>query len=166
MSDQEYKLIFPGVIPATQEAFKGGESVDPVIRRKERKCVTSFKETVSTYINYDKPSNLFPTDSHLYVAIIQFYTSEKKDYKRRDVDNMAKTVLDVLNQGGLYKDDSQVRTLLVSKIVDLKKINQNLGFIYIKILNDGEDMIFAKDLIGQAVELYGDLKERNVQIKE
>jgi len=166
MNDKEYKVMIEGIIPATQEAFKGGDGVNLKIRREERKCVTDFKKLVSDYIDNDKPSNLFPANGDLYVAIIQFYTSEKNDYKRRDVDNMAKTVLDVLNQGGFYQDDSQVRTLLVSKIVDLKKINQNLGFIYIKILNNGEDTIFAQDLISQAVELYKDLREGKVQIEE
>ncbi len=154
-----------GIIPATQEAFKGGDKINPGVRKDEKECVKIFKKSVSDYIIKDKPSDLFPSNGNLYVAIVQFFTSDKKDYQHRDVDNMAKTVLDALNQGGLYKDDSQVRTLLVSKIVDLKKVPQNLGFIYIKILDDGEDEIFTENIIDQAVLMYNDMKIFNVQIK-
>jgi len=163
METKEYSLIIPGIIPATQESFKGGSKIDPEARKEEKECVTIFKKAVSGYVARDKPSDLFPSKGNLYVAIIQFFISDKKDYKRRDVDNMAKTVLDALNQGGLYKDDSQVRTLLVSKIVNLKIISQNLGFIYIKILEDGEDMVFTKDIINQAIEMYNDMKKASVE---
>lgn len=164
MEAKEYSLIIPDIIPATQESFKGGDKINQYVRKEEKECVKIFKKAVSDYVAKDKPSDLFPSDGKLYVAIIQFFTSDKKDYQHRDVDNMAKTVLDALNQGGLYGDDSQVKTLLVSKIVDLKKVPQNLGFVYIKILDDGEDEIFTENIIDQAVTMYKDIKIRNVQI--
>ena len=42
------------------------------------------------------------------------YFAIEKEYVRRDVDNMAKTILDVL-KSRFYRDDSQVKTLLVGK---------------------------------------------------
>lgn len=164
MEAKEYSLIMKGIIPATQEAFKGGDKIDSEVRKDEKECVKIFKKAVSDYVTRDKPSDLFPSNGKLYVAIVQFFTSDKKDYQHRDVDNMAKTVLDALNQGGLYGDDSRVRTLLVSKIIDLKKVPQNLGFIYIKILDDGEDEIFTENIIDQAVVMYNDMRENNVEI--
>jgi len=164
MDVKEYSLIMNGIIPATQEAFKGGDRINLEVRKEEKECVKIFKKAISDYVAKEKPSDLFPAKGKLYVAVIQFFISDKKDYKHRDVDNMAKTVLDALNQGGLYEDDSQVRTLLVSKIVDLKRVNQNLGFIYIKILEDGEDMIFAENIINQAVDIYNDMKTANIEV--
>jgi hypothetical protein len=77
---------------------------------------------------------------------------------------MAKTVLDVLEQNKFYKNDSQVRTLLVSKRVDLKKVPQNLGFIYIKILEDNEDIKAVEDLLEEALKIYHGFKE-NLEIR-
>lgn len=156
-----YQFLIDGIIPATQEAFKK-TSVNRYIRREESASVKKFKEVVSTHLLNNRPPVSFPTSNSVFVAIIQFFTSTKKDYKTRDVDNMAKTVLDILEQNKFYKNDSQVRTLLVSKRVDLKNVPQNLGFIYVKVLEDGEDIQVIEDLLKEALKLYEDLKAGNV----
>ena len=71
---------------------------------------------------------------------------------------MAKTVLDVLGQNNFYKDDSQVRTLLVSKRVELGKISQNLGFIYVKTLEENEDIEAVKTLLEDVLKTYIEFK--------
>lgn len=159
--ETSYQFLIDGIIPATQEAFKK-TSVNRYIRREESASVKKFKEVVSTHLLNNRPSVSFPTSNSVFVAIIQFFTSTKKDYKVRDVDNMAKTVLDILEQNKFYKNDSQVRTLLVSKRVDIKNVPQNLGFIYVKVLEDGEDIQVIEDLLKEALKLYEDLKVGNV----
>lgn len=161
MNDGEYQFLVEGIIPATQEAFRGGRFYNG-IRKKEKNCVKIFKKVVSDYLLNDKPSSLFPTNNQVYVSVVQFYTSYKKDYNKRDVDNIAKTILDILKENNFYKDDCQVRTLLVSKIVDLKRIRQNIGFIFIKVLNDNEDIAVVNNMIPRAVKLYEDLKEGRI----
>lgn len=163
MSNKEYQFLFGGIIPATQEAYNGGV-FSPTVRKHEKACVVAFKKIVSDYLSNHRPSPLFPTANQVYVGIIQFYTSYKNNYNKRDVDNMAKTMLDTLKENNFYSDDSQVRTLLVSKIVDRKRVQQDIGFVYIKILNDGEDIKFAEDIILRAVEMYGDIKVGEVNI--
>ncbi|KKS12762.1 MAG: hypothetical protein UU67_C0042G0008 [Candidatus Daviesbacteria bacterium GW2011_GWB1_41_5] len=154
---KSYQLIIEGIIPATREAYRNN-SVNQAVRVKEGRKLKDFKITLANQFKINRPSNNFPTLKQVFVAIIQFYTSKKKDYTTRDVDNMAKTILDVLEQNNFYKRDSQVRTLLASKRVDVKKVPQNLSYIYIKILDDGEDIIAVDEVVGQALDLYGKLK--------
>lgn len=163
--ETSYQFIIGGIIPATQEAFKKKKvnGVDMYVRKTEKKSLVDFKKIVSELIANDVPPTSFPTRNSVYVAIIQFFTSTQNDYNTRDVDNMAKTVLDVLQQNNLYIDDSQVRTLLVSKRVDLERVPQDLGFVYIKILEDGEDIETINGALEQAMQLYDDLKTGQVE---
>jgi len=46
--------------------------------------------------------------------------------------------------------------------VDIKNVPQNLGFIYVKVLEDGEDIQVIEDLLKEALKLYEDLKAGNV----
>jgi Holliday junction resolvase RusA-like endonuclease len=156
-----YDFVIEGIIPATQNAFKNG-GISQAVRVRESKSLKEFKHIMSNSFG-DRPST-FPTSGQVFVAIIQFYTSTKDDYNCRDVDNMAKTILDVLGENHFYSDDSQVRTLLVSKRVDLKKAPQNFGYVYVEILEDGEDKEEVGDLVLNALTLYQDFKARKVEI--
>lgn len=160
---KSYDFVVSGIIPATQQAFKDG-GINGVIRLKEGKSLIDFKSRVKNSLTLSKPPRSFPTSKQVFVAVIQFYTSMKKDYNLRDVDNMAKTVLDILEQNRFYKNDSQVRTLLVSKKVDLKIAPQNFGYIYIETMKDYEDKKEIYSLIPKALALYGDLKDRKAKV--
>ncbi|AKM83833.1 TPA: hypothetical protein DCZ46_00655 [Candidatus Campbellbacteria bacterium] len=153
-----HEFVINGIIPATQEAYKKS-GVDIYVRKKESSSLKTFKKVVTAGLSENKPPSLFPTTKVVFVAIIQFFTSTKKDYKTRDVDNMAKTILDILQQNKFYENDSQVRTLLVTKMVNIDEVPQNLGFVYIKILEDGEDIPAIEGLKKGALKLYEDLKE-------
>jgi Holliday junction resolvase RusA-like endonuclease len=155
--NNSYQFVITNIIPATQESFKK-DSLNHYIRIKESKSVTEFKAAVKTQVKNFPPPKCFPASKSVFVAIIQYFTSIKKDYRKRDVDNMAKTVLDVLGESNFYKDDSQVRTLLVSKRVELDKIPQNLGFIYIRTLEENEDIEAIKILVEEAIKTYSEFK--------
>ncbi len=159
-----YQFIIDGIIPSTQEAFKRS-GVNKLIRKEETDCVRRFKKAVSDHLSNNKPGSFFPTSSPVFIAIVQFFTSAKRDYRVRDVDNMAKTILDILQQNGLYKDDAQVRTLVVTKRVDINKVPQNLGFIHVEILDDEQDVPVVSDFTKDALKLYEDLKKGNVVIQ-
>lgn len=112
----EYQFLVGGIIPSTQQAFKGG-SFSSAIRGFEKSSIGVFKKLIKTHLEENNPNPSFPTKGQVYIAIIQFFTSNKKDYKKRDVDNMAKTVLDVLKDSNyFFDDDAQVRILLMQKI--------------------------------------------------
>ena len=150
-----HEMIFGGVIPSTQQSFKTvkKEGIDVLVRVKESKGLTDFKQAMAKELETNKPSASFPTNKQVFISIIQFYTSTKHDYNKRDVDNMAKTMLDVLEKK-FYKNDSQVRTLLVSKRVDLKKVPIDLGYVFIKILEDNEDIKLVSGRVKRAESLY------------
>ena len=95
---------------------------------------------------------IFPSKKEIFVAILQFFLS-KKDYETRDVDNLSKTVLDCL-KGKLYIDDSQVRTLLVSKKISTRVPN-NFVFVGVRELHGETDIEAIRSmLMEQAVTLY------------
>lgn len=58
-----------------------------------------------------------PSKAQRYRVDVEAYLP---DERRRDLDNVAKTILDALN-GVLYLDDSQVTTLLVATHVDRER---------------------------------------------
>lgn len=53
------------------------------------------------------------------------------DERRRDIDNTLKCLLDVLTDGGVYRDDSQVKKLTVEK----KQAEPPFGRVRIRIAN-------------------------------
>ncbi len=161
--ENSYQFIIDGIIPATQQAFKKVTGFDHYVRKNESAAVATFKSVVTEQITRERPPATFPTTNSVYVAIIQFFTSNRDNYQTRDVDNMAKTVLDALQQSNLYTNDSQVRTLLVSKRVDLVRVPQDLGYVYIKVLEDGEDIDVIDDALEQALQLYDSLKAGEVE---
>ena len=98
------------------------------------------------------PSKQDEREGEYVSALMQFFLSEQ-EYKSRDVDNMSKTILDCL-KGKLYVDDSQVRTLLISKKVS-PKVKSNFAFIGIRELKGDTDVGIVQDhLIEQAVTMY------------
>lgn len=119
---------------------------------KEGDRVVAFRTLVEKKVTPDiKNLSKFPSKKEIVVSIIQFFLS-KKDYEIRDVDNMSKTILDCL-KGKLYIDDSQVRTLLVSKKMS-PRVPSNFVFIGIRELHGETDIEVVKSLTQQAVTFY------------
>ena len=136
----DYQFGLSEIVPSKQED-------------RESKKVTAFRTLVEQTI-IPQIINLptFPSKKEIVVFILQFFLTEK-DYKSRDVDNISKTVLDCL-KGKIYIDDSQVRTLLVSKKM-YSRLPANFVFIAIKELHGETDIEFVKImLVEQAVNLY------------
>ncbi len=136
----DYRFGLTEIIPSKQDDREGEK-------------VSAFKTLVDKTITREI-INLptFPSKKEVVVFILQFFLL-KKDYDTRDVDNMAKTVLDSL-KGKLYIDDCQVRTLVASKKM-YKRVNSNFVFVAVKELQGDTDVDFAKDkLLEQAVTLY------------
>lgn len=115
--------------------------------------VTAFRKLVDETLKVEalKP-NIFPSKKEMFVAAIQFFVSEA-DYKSRDVDNISKTILDCLN-GKLYIDDSQVRTILISKRFH-KQVPNNFIFVGVREIQGDTDIESVKlMLFQQAVTMY------------
>ncbi len=137
----DYQFGLTEIVPSKQLDAREGEKV------------TAFKTLVEKTIT---PEILmlptFPSKKEIFVSVMQFFAS-KNEYESRDVDNMSKTVMDCL-KGKLYIDDSQVRTLLVSKKIS-PKVPNNFVFIGIRELKGETDVgIVQEHLLEQAITLY------------
>lgn len=148
------------IIPSTQEAFKK-DNFSEAKRKDEKSGIATFKTTFLQRVESDlKDTKQFPTDKEVFIFIVQYFISEK-DYKSRDVDNMAKTVLDALN-GRFYKDDGQVKALLVTKKME-QRVPQNFAYIAIKELRDGKDIEVIKiSGVERSVTMFQELKSKGI----
>ena len=149
------------IIPTTQEAFTV-EGHDKKLRVDGKDALAIFKKAFLEDLESQlKATAGFPTDKEAFVFILQFFASQK-EYEKRDVDNMAKTVLDVL-KNRIYQDDSQVRTLLVGKKMADKRVDQNFAYIAIKILNNDRE-VDALQISGleRAVTLFQSLRSEGI----
>ena len=146
------------IIPATQEAHHG-DRFDGQIRKTEKEGLTQFKSTLSLDLDSKLQNNQnFPSDGEVFVFIIQYFASDK-EYKRRDVDNMAKTILDVL-KNRFYSDDSQVKTLLIGKKLE-KRVPQNFAYVAIKRLSSSQDVDALKiSGLERSVTMFQELKSK------
>ena len=148
------------IIPATQEAHQS-DGFDGQIRKTEKEGLTQFKKILSSELDSKLQDNeCFPSDGEVFIFIIQYFASGK-EYNRRDVDNMAKTILDVL-KNRFYRDDSQVKTLLVGKKLE-KRVPQNFAYVAIKKLSISQDVDALKiSGLERSVSMFQELKSKKV----
>ena len=149
-----------GIVPSTQEAYHH-EGFEEAVRKTEKESLTIFKSTVSR----DWDTRLagienFPTDREVFVFVVQYFVSEI-EYRRRDIDNIAKNILDIL-KGRLYRDDSQVRTLLVTKKME-QRVPQNFAYVAVKKLNLTQDVDALKiSGLERSITMFQELKSKGV----
>lgn len=159
ISSIDFQTGIGAIIPSTQEAFH--RDFDGQERIKEKASLITFRETLGTKLDDDlKDSEHFPTSNEVFIFIVQYFASEN-EYNRRDIDNIAKTVLDVL-KGKLYRDDSQVKTMLIGKKIE-ERIPQNFAYIAIKELFPGRDVDALKiSGLERSVTMFQDLRKRHL----
>ena len=147
------------IIPSTQEAYQ--QDFQQEIRKTEKEQLGTFKATLGEKLDVQLAGNdQFPSDREVFIFIMQYFASEK-EYTRRDIDNMAKTTLDVL-KGRFYQDDSQVKTLLIGKKIE-QRIPQNFAYVAIKELKTEKDIDALKiSGIERSVILFQELKSKGV----
>lgn len=74
---------------------------------------------------------------------------------------MAKTILDI-SKGRFYRDDSQVKTLLVGKKME-KRVPQNFAYVAIKKLSSTQDIDALKiSGLERSVTMFQELKSKGV----
>lgn len=148
------------IIPTTQEAYHS-DGFDRQIRQTEKYGLINFKNTVGSKLDSKLINDEhFPTDGEVFVFVVQYFAVEK-EYGRRDVDNMAKTILDVL-KNRFYRDDSQVKTLLVGKKLE-KRVPQDFAYVAIKRLGSSQDVDALKiSGLERSVTMFQELKSKKV----
>ena len=105
----DVRFVVPGPVVPWQRAASVGT------RRYTSAKQRSYQRTVRLIAQASRPRGPWlPSKATRYRVDIDAYLP---DERRRDLDNVAKTILDALN-GVLYLDDSQVVTLLVATHID------------------------------------------------
>lgn len=148
------------IIPSTQQAYSQQTDFKE-IRVKEKSSLVKFqdslKEDISSLVQDKK---VFPTKQEVFVFIFQYLVGQT-DYHHRDIDNMAKTILDTL-KGVLYQDDGQVKTLLVGKKIE-KRVPQNFAYLAVKILSKDQDIDALKiSGVERSVTMFNELKKQGI----
>ena len=148
------------IIPSTQEAYHYGEFKEQV-RKTEKESLVAFKNTVGSNLdNQLKDIEQFPNDGEIFVFILQYFASEN-EYSRRDVDNMAKTILDIL-KSRFYRDDSQVKTMLIGKKME-QRVPQNFAYVAVKKLGSAQDVDALKiSGLERSVTMFQELKSKKI----
>ena len=142
------------IVPSKQEAYSSGKSSLKVESQSVKAFKVALVEDIEARI---RSNNEFPTAKELYVFIVQWFVS-RDEYESRDIDNLAKTVLDSL-KGIIYSDDGLVRTLVVCKKMDTKRIPENFAYIAIKALNSNESLEVEKIAgLERSVTFFNELK--------
>lgn len=148
------------IIPSTQQAYHD-DLFSGAVRHEEKQKLSLFKQLLGQKIDQElKVSEQFPSSKEFFVFIVQYFSTET-EYLRRDIDNMAKTILDVL-KGRFYRDDSQVKTLLVGKKME-RRVPQNFAYVAIKELSSDRDIDALKiSGIERSVTLFQKLKSKGL----
>mgnify|MGYP001608227750 FL=1 len=151
----------PLIIPSTQEAFKDGNRFSNLVRKEEGEQLQKFKKILGDQLGENlKNLEIFPSQHEIFIFIMQFFKDEK-EYRLRDVDNMAKTILDVL-KSKVYHDDGQVRTLLVGKKIH-NRVPQNFAYIAITELKSDRDVDALRDSgLERSITLFQELRSKNI----
>lgn len=161
LTSVDFDIGTGAVIPATQEAFTV-EGHDKKLRADEKDALAIFKRAFLEDLESQLTAATgFPTNKEVFVFILQFFVSQR-EYDRRDVDNMAKTILDIL-KSRIYQDDGQVRTLLIGKKMVDQRVDQNFAYIAIKTLNNDRE-VDALQISGleRAITLFQSLRPKGI----
>lgn len=152
----DFKTFYSDVVPPKDNSSYIDKQTG---QRKESEQSDRYKTFIKIFRSLLKEKlqkNVkFPTKNQVFVFLVQFFHTQKSYYSY-DLDNMAKTVLDVLKIH-CYKDDGQVKLLLVYKKQCDERVKENHAYISIKILNDDRDLKIVKEAgLEKAVTSYQD----------
>jgi Holliday junction resolvase RusA-like endonuclease len=156
----DYDTGIGGIIPSTHQAYSGN-SFSEKTYKKEKSGVTHFQGKFKSQIAAEtKKIATFPTPQEVFVFIFQYFIS-KKEYRLRDIDNIAKTILDTL-KGSIYTDDGQVKTLLVGKKIDTR-VPKEFAYVAVKILSKTQEVDALKTSgIERSVTMFNQLKRQGI----
>ena len=94
-----------------------------------------YRTAVGMYLHR---KNVKPLDGDLVVDI----TLEPPDRRKRDVDNVLKAMLDSLQAGGAFHDDSQIVRLSIEKHAPFPK--EGRAYVYLQTLPESVDISEAR----------------------
>ena len=130
----QYDLVYTdgnALVPSKALSYKQdeqGKVVSELIKPNTIRFENSLKDSLKKNLGENK---IFPTAKDVFVSIVHGLNSEA-EYKKCDLDNRAKCILDALKTV-IYQDDAQVKILWTEKIF-LKNEQTSYYRIGVKIL--------------------------------
>lgn len=97
-------------VPSKRTRYKQDEN-KKIIKIYEAPSSANFEKEMKKWLS-SEPDPGWPFKGELFLVISVRLT--KKEYLRKDVDNIAKTIIDSL-KGVVYEDDTQISSLYVNK---------------------------------------------------
>lgn len=130
------------LVPAKAVCYKKLDdgSVEERVKPRTHTFENELKEKMKKELS---GISMFPTDKYVFVSIT-YGLNSNNEYKKLDLDNRAKTMLDAL-KGVVYKDDMQVKVLLTDKIFLENKPESYYQFS-VKVLDKKTEKLLYKHL--------------------
>lgn len=130
------------LVPAKAVCYKKKENGDVVetVKPRTHEFENSLKEKMKKEL---EGVSLFPTKEYVFLSIT-YGLHSSNEYKKLDLDNRAKTILDAL-KGVVYEDDMQVKVLVTDKIF-LENTPESYYRFSIKILDKKTEKLLYKHL--------------------
>lgn len=146
----DIEFVINGIVPSKQASFKVDKVLEIAVANNDTKACTDFKEKILKNIEdmfgtegSPNISDIIPSKARIFVILIQFFR-EEYPYNKRDIDNMAKLVLDVM-KGHLYVDDNQISELFIHKRIE-KKIKGDFMYIGLKKISSDQNHCCIKEI--------------------
>ncbi|EKD94312.1 MAG: hypothetical protein ACD_26C00122G0002 [uncultured bacterium] len=150
----DFKTYYPNIVPTKDSSYYKDKSTGKICEKEQSNLYKVFIESFSEHLKNELEANSkFPTKKELFIFIVQYFISPKA-YQSYDLDNMAKTILDVLKIR-CYEDDGQVKLLLVYKKQCDERVKGDHAYISVRIFNDDRDLKIVKEAgLEKAVTSY------------
>lgn len=157
----DFNVGLLALAPSQHDAHKE-DSEGKIKIKEETEKIKNFKQILksATQKRIDaRQLKQFPTEKPIFIFVLQYFASKKK-WESIDLDNIAKPILDAF-ENVVYKDDSQVKTLLMEKRVNDKRILENFLYISIKEQRiDIEGAVVKKAGLEQAFALFQEIERQ------
>ncbi len=132
MKLEGFKLIIPGRPPAKSNSYrivhiKGFSKLVPTaaVKAYEASVIIIAEKFIST-TGHTVP--VIPNPTLIEVVMIW----HRADHRRKDLDNISKSIKDGLTKGGIWTDDSQVATLVLTYIFDASGVTNEWVDVYVR----------------------------------
>jgi len=130
------------LVPAKAVCYKKLE--DGTVEERVKPRTHNFENELKDKMRSELSGiSMFPTDKYVFISIT-YGLNSSNEYKKLDLDNRAKTMLDAL-KGVVYNDDMQVKVLLTDKIFLENKPESYYQFS-VKILDKKTEKLLYKHL--------------------
>ena len=124
------KFVIPGRPPAKSNSYRivrvGAFSrlASTPALNSYAKLVESISRKQTSYFNRDIIISS-PTEVELMLIW------HRADRRRKDLDNIAKSIMDGMTKGGIWSDDNQVTSLFLRSVVDAPSVEEEWVDVYV-----------------------------------